>query len=78
MKKARVTLVGAKTYRMAGNRKFFKKNSPEIVTGDDVEQYANNGYFRVQMLQSDIQEEKPVKKKMTRKHNVRGKFRKDD
>lgn len=58
IRRAKVVLTGAKSYKLAG--KTFKQNVSEIVKGNDVEEFINNGYFRCRELE-------PVEKKVKKK-----------
>lgn len=51
MTTARVVLKGSRTYSLGGRR--FIKDVPQIIQGDDVASYKENGFFHVTMLKSD-------------------------
>lgn len=53
---ARVILKGAKSYRLGGRR--FIKDVPQVIKGDEVTQYLENGFFHVAMLKGEVA--KPV------------------
>ena len=64
MTTARVILKQAQTYSLGGRR--FIKDVPQIVTGDEVDQFKNNGYFHVTMLKTA---EKKAAEKLAREED---------
>ena len=58
VRRAKVTLYGAKSYRLAGKK--FKKGESQIIKGSMVEEFENNGFFKCRELEPV---EKTVKKK---------------
>ena len=58
---ARVTLRKAKTYNLGGKR--WIKDVPQLVRGEEaVQEFQNNGYFRVHILEEGTKEIKKAKK----------------
>jgi len=58
VRRAKVVLKGAKSYKLAG--KSFKQNVPAVVKGSDVDEFMNNSFFKCREIEPV---EKEVKKK---------------